>query len=136
MKAKKNKEQLGVNTGGGAYVGGDVHTQGGDFVGRDQVVSIGLQQGATLDEFVHLLGEMRRLLPQSGLDKDTAQVVEGDFRVVEEQAQKPKPNRAIILGKLKGAAEALTAAATLAEAGQKLLPMAQKAAQWAGQLFR
>lgn len=135
MKAKE-KGQSSVDTGGGAYVGGDVDTGGGDFVGRNQVANIGVQQGAAVEEFVQLLGEMRRLLPRSGLDKDVVEIVDGDFREVEQQARKPEPNRAIIWGRLKGAVEALTAAATLAEAGQKLLPMAQKAVEWAGRLFR
>jgi len=30
-----------VNTGGGAYVGGDVHTAGGTFISRDQVIYVG-----------------------------------------------------------------------------------------------
>ena len=33
--------QLNVDTGGGAYVGGDVKTKGGDFVGRDKKVKRG-----------------------------------------------------------------------------------------------
>lgn len=31
-------EQTKIDTGGGAYVGGNVNTEGGDFVGRDKVV--------------------------------------------------------------------------------------------------
>lgn len=34
----QEKPQTSVQTGGGAYVGGNVHTSGGDFVGRDRVV--------------------------------------------------------------------------------------------------
>ena len=156
QEEKPKDDKAKIDTGGGAYVGGDVHTQ--EFVGRNKVIqagdrnvvaggditdsmihtgdTVGVQQGATLEEFLHLLAEIRRLLPQSGLDKDTADAVDADYRVVEEHASKPKPNRAVILGKLKGAAAALTTAAAAAEAGQKLLPLAMKAAEWAGQLFR
>jgi transposase len=156
---EKEKEQgPTVDTGGGAYVGGDVDTGGGPFVGRDRVVqagpggvaiggdaidsaihggdALGLQQGATLDQFVRLLAEMRRLVPQAGLEADEAEVIEGDFRVVEEQVQKPQPSGAIILSKLKGVTELLTTAVAASEAAQKLLPMAQQAVEWAGKLFR
>lgn len=169
-KGKKRKSGgAGIDTGGAAYVGGDVHAE--EFVGGDKVIqvgersvvagsikesfiqtgdTVGVQQGATVEQFLELLAEIRRLLAESGLDKDTIQVVDGEYREVEERASKPKPNRAVILGKLKGAAEALTTAAAAAEAGQKLLPLARQAAEagqkllplarqaaeWAGQLFR
>src|SRR6266508_284631 len=37
---EKNKEasSVSVNTGGGAYIGGDVNTSGGDFIGRNKSV--------------------------------------------------------------------------------------------------
>jgi hypothetical protein len=154
MKENENSQRPTVDTGGGAYVGGDVRAQGGEVVGRDKVVSAsaggvaiggsvteseitaGAQQGVSVEALLQLLAEMRRLLPQSGLDADGAEVIEGDFRVVEEQADKAQPNRAIILSKLKGVTELLTTAVAASEAAQKLLPMAQQATEWAGQLFR
>jgi len=36
----KDKDKR-LSTNGGAYVGGNVHTGGGDFVGRDKIVSAG-----------------------------------------------------------------------------------------------
>ena len=36
-----------LSTEGGAYVGGNVHTGGGDFVGRDKIVSAG-ERGVTI----------------------------------------------------------------------------------------
>ena len=139
-----------VDTGGGAYVGGDVHTAGGAFVGRDKrieatggSVAVGgdwiqavQQQGVTSGDLVRLVGEMRQLLPQSGLDAETADVIEGDFRLIEAQAKKPQPKGRIILSKLKGVTELLTTAVAASEAAQKLLPMAQQALEWAGTLFR
>ena len=68
--------------------------------------------------------------------KDTAKVIEADFRVVEAQAQRPQPNRAIILSKLKGAAELLTATTAAVTAVKPLLAMVQNAVESAGQLFR
>jgi len=39
---KKKEGPQQVDTGGGAYVGGKVSVEGGDFVGRDQVKTVGL----------------------------------------------------------------------------------------------
>ncbi len=122
-----------INTGGGAYVGGNVRA--GKFIGRDETIT-NAPQGATLAEFVRVLADMRAALPQAGLDPDTAEVVDADFKVVEAQAGKEKPNKAVIVSKLEGAVKVLTAAAGAATAVEKLLPAAQKALEWAGQLFR
>ena len=140
-----------VNTGGGAYIGGDVKV-GQDFVGRDQIIITGdgnvvgdhssatvikqVTEGATLEEFLRLLAELRQALPTSGLDPDTAEVIEADVKVVEAQAQKKQPGKAIIVSKLKGIAEVLTATGAVATATQKLLPLVQQALSWAQQLFR
>ena len=139
-----------VNTGGGAYIGGDVKV-GQDFVGRDQIIITGdgnvvgdhssatvikqVTEGATLEEFLRLLAELRQALPTSGLDPDTAEVIEADVQVVEEQAQKEKPSAPVIVAKLKSIAEVLTASGAVATAAQKLLPLAQQALTWAQQLF-
>ncbi|MCX6032990.1 MAG: zinc ribbon domain-containing protein [Chloroflexi bacterium] len=150
-----------VNTAGGAYVGRSVHTGGGAFVGRDQRVVAGERSVAiggnvtgsaivvgdrnvvgqpstsvTAAEFTRLLAELRAALSQAGLDADTAEVVDADVQVVQEQAVKPKPNRTIIVSKLEGVTRLLTAAAGAATTGEKLLPLAQQAVAWAGQLFR
>ncbi len=39
--ADKKQDKPGVNTDGGAYIGGNVNTGGGDFVGRDKKVGGG-----------------------------------------------------------------------------------------------
>lgn len=38
MEEKSEKQ---INVGGGAYIGGDVSTSGGDFVGRDKIIASG-----------------------------------------------------------------------------------------------
>jgi cell division septum initiation protein DivIVA len=40
-----------INTGGGAYIEGSVHTGGGDFVGRDQVKTRGLSAADVVNLF-------------------------------------------------------------------------------------
>ncbi len=104
-------------------------------MGRDQVRVSG---GVTLDEFQALLREIRQALPQAGLEPDILEVINADFRLIEEQTQKGKPNKAIVVSKLKSISEMLkagAAAATLATAGVKLAPLIERAIQLAGQLF-
>jgi len=93
-------------------------------------------RGASADEFRRLIAELKSGLAQAGLDEDTAAAVKADVRTVEEQAAKPQPRGAIIVSKLKSITEMLAAVAGTATAAGKLLPLAQKAVEWAGQLFK
>jgi len=147
----KKAKNLRIETGGAAYIGGNVRA-GRDVIGRDKVAMIGYgnvngdhsqatvvklaNQGGTVEQFMDLLEQLRKLVPQAELDAETAAIVDADVKVVQEQIAKPKPNGAIIVSKLEGVAKMLTAVSGLAVAGGKLLPLAQKAVEWAGQLFR
>jgi len=94
--------------------------------------------GATVEQFRDLLAQIRRELQRAGLEPELAQVIEADVRVIEEQAQKETPNKAIVVSKLHGIREALqttAAAATIATAGVQLAPLVEQAIQWAQQLF-
>lgn len=95
-----------INTGGGAYIGGNVNA-GGDVVGRDQHKAVSIQQGATLEEFTKLLAELRQRLLETNLGQDTANVIDADVQVLEEQINKPEPKRAIVQAKLKSITEIL-----------------------------
>jgi len=135
-----DEEKKTIHTGGGAYVGGSVTVSGGDFVGRDKIQTT---PGVTPAQFLGLLAELRQALAGAGLpggpvglDADTAQVLEADVQVVEAQAQKDQPGSAIIVSKLRGVAEVLTEAARTAASAAPLAALAQKALDWAGQLFR
>lgn len=147
-----------LNTGGGAYIGGNVNTQG-DFVGRDKVVTAGSggvavggnvtggaivtgsgnvisqPQGATLEDLRALIAELGRLLPQAGLNPEVAEVIEGDYQVVKKQAESDKPNGGIVKTKLKSVLELLTSSGNAAGAVEKILSIGTKAAQVAGLLF-
>ncbi len=127
-------EKKSIDTGGGAYVEGQVEIHMGDFVGRDKVVATS-SQGITVEEFAKLLDQVRQLLPQAGLDSSANQIIEGDFKVIEDEAAKEKPNGAIIKGKLKGVSEMLTNAGGAAEGVEKIVSLLTKAVKWTGTLF-
>lgn len=148
------KDPAAINTGGGAYVGSGVSTQGGDFVGRDKLITAGERsvviggnvadssivtgdhnvvshrQGVTLEAFQSLLGEIRGLIHYAGLEERKARTLEADVQVVEEEVQQPKPDKSILVSKLEGITKVLKAAGNLTDVGQKLLPLAEKALEW------
>jgi len=151
-----------INTGGGDFVLGDkvsgdkvmgdkvsghkaggnvtIATQGGIAIGGNASnnilnVSQVQQSGASLEAFTALLKELRSALDQAGLDADTRESLHDDLDKVEKQAANPTPKAPIIQSKLKSVVELLTTAAAGAGAIQTILPMAEKALQWAAQLF-
>jgi hypothetical protein len=124
-----------VQTGGGAYIGGNVDTGGGDFVGRDQIKTSYRQEGASIEELRKLLVEARALLPQAGLDTETAEIIDADFQVVEAQAAKDEPRGSLIKAKLKGISEMIRESGKNADAVDKILKVLAKGAAWVGALF-
>jgi hypothetical protein len=133
--AASKKDPHSVDTGGGAYIGGSVKTKGGDFVGRDQVKTVHQQQGASAEDLVKLMAEVRALLPRAGLDPDVTEVIEGDFRVVEEQAAKEQPKGGIVKAKLKGISEMIQETGKTSDAVAKILKLLGKGAALAAALF-
>jgi hypothetical protein len=130
-KRAQQEEPRRVDTGGGAYVGGDVHA-GRDFVGRDQ---IHVTSGVTVDQFRELLAQIRQEVNAAGLEPDVTEVIDADVRVIEDQTNKKEPNKAIVVSKLGSISEVLKSTAAIATASATLVPLVQKAIQWAGQLF-
>jgi len=113
-------------------------TGDGNVIGSGSRSTVIKQQttGVTVEQFLHLLTELRQTLPNAGLDPDTAQVVEADLQVAESQARKVKPNAKLILLKLKSVAELLATADGVLGIVERVRPLAQQALEWAGQLFR
>jgi hypothetical protein len=127
-------EKKGINTGGGAHVGGNVTVKAGDFVGRDKITQT-VEQGITVKDFTALLNELKQLLPQTAVDFDTHRIIEGDFKVVEDETLKENPNGAVIKGKLKGMMEMLSSAGGALEGTEKIASLLGKALKWTGALF-
>jgi hypothetical protein len=147
VMAKKNDEDR-LNIQGG------VHTDGGDFVGRDKVIRgennsvviggnasgnmivsgnghvVGNTADGTLEDLRALLQQMQALLPQAGLDEDTVEVIEADFEVVEKQLAKSEPKKSIVLPKMESIVGTLATTVAAGEAIQKLVPMVQQAIAW------
>ena len=133
--ATKSKDPKDIDTGGGAIVGGSV-TAGGDFVGRDQIKTVqGHREGASIEELTGLLAEIRTLLPQAGVEADVAEVIEGDFRVVETQVAKEEPKGGLVKARLKAISEVIQETGKVSEATEKILKLLGKGVALAGALF-
>lgn len=92
--------------------------------------------GVTAEEFLRLLAELRQTLTAVDLDADVAQEVEADLQMVESQARKPKPNGKLLLRRLRNVLELLAMADGVWGIAERVLPLAQRAVEWAGQLFQ
>ena len=141
-------------SGDGINIEGGVHTDGGDFVGRDKVIKggknsvvvggnvsgstivtgnenvVGQIKEGSLEALRKLVQEMRELLPAAGLEEDEVEVIEGDFEVLAKQLAKPEPKKGIVLPKMESIAGMLTSTVVAGEAIQKLTPMIQQAIAW------
>ena len=129
MSSKEdNKESRKINTGGGAYIGGTVSTSGGDFVGRDKIVTAnrgsiaigGNVSGSTIitgdgniigdrniigsDYLIHelkeLLDKLQSELETSQIANDELEEIKDDLEKVMSQLEKSEPNKRIILKRL------------------------------------
>ena len=122
-----------INTGGGAYIGGNV-TTGGDFVGRDRISRTA--GGATPEQFAALLAELRSALAQAKLDAEERDIAEGDLAVIEAQAGKPQPKLSVIEGKLSSIKVLIEGSAGTGMAATGLAQVVQRGIELAQQLFR
>lgn len=122
-----------VDTGGGAYVGGNVATGGGDFIGRDRISKT--TGGATPELFAALLAELRAALAQAKLDAEERDIAEGDLAVIETQAGKPQPKLSVIEGKLSSIKTLIEGAAGVGMAATGLAQVVQRGIELAQQLF-
>jgi hypothetical protein len=118
-----------VDTGGAAYVGGNVATGGGKFVGRDDHSATITQQVASLEELRKLVAELGRLLRQANLTGDVAEVIDADFKVIEQQAAKEAPSGVVVKSKLSSVMEALKNAAGAARHVDKIVSLGSKLAK-------
>jgi hypothetical protein len=123
-----------INTGGGAYVGGNVTTGGGDFIGRDQTITQ-TTASADLKQFLALLTQLRAALPEAGLDEGTRQIAESDLQSVASGAQAAQPNGSLIAHRLKGVRTLLEEAAGAGAAAVGLGKLAAQLVEIAGRLF-
>jgi hypothetical protein len=142
-----------VETGGGAFIGGNVDTGGGDLVGRDSIRPVvrgsvgnlfaGTNEGGSVSQGEASVAGFQRALEEFAEQLKLAEMSPGlkkaaieDVETVASETQQEHPDKDLIihkvdsisqlLGKMAGAATSLTG---LAEIAHRLL-------EWATQLFQ
>jgi len=120
---------------------GRVEQQFGDRIeihGDGNVIGSGsaaVLKGGGLEGFMKDLESLRQALQQADLDEDKIQAIDSDLESVQAQARKERPNRAVIMSKLRSAAEILAAAEGSAGAIERLQSLASALLSMAGKLF-
>lgn len=97
------EQQFGnrVDTGGGAYIGGNVQVTSGDFVGRDKITNrITHPENSGREEFIALLDQLRAELKQTPVEPKISAMIENEISSVANEAQDEKPSLPIIEAKL------------------------------------
>lgn len=123
-----------IDTAGGAFIGGNVNTGGGTFVGRDQYTIPG-PPDVNLAELRALVAELGRLLQQAKLAPDIGEIVEGDLEVVKRQVAQDAPKGALVKNRLGSLKDLLSGAETATGLGERIVAVLGKATRLAGLLF-
>ncbi len=126
--------QTRIDTGGGAYIGGQVNTGGGAFVGRDQLTVSG-SESVSLAELRARVAELERLLQQVKLPAEIGEIVEGDLEVVKRQVAQDAPKGALVKNRLGSLKDLLSGAETATGLGERIVAVLGKATRLAGLLF-
>lgn len=108
----------------------------GDMTGNTVVTGdlnqVHTQTAITREDFFKALSELRQELATAELEKDIAADLQQEAAAAEELARREKPNRSLLVGKLKTILDVLGSAAST---GDKLVPVARQLVEWGGQLF-
>jgi hypothetical protein len=130
-----------VNTGSGNAISGGISMKGdGNVIGAGNTVSVTKTRvathGVTRDEFAALITQMSELLRTNNLNQDDRATLEMNLGTVEKEAQKDKPRLPLIESSLKSVESLVTSTESLGSVAMKLLPMLNRAVEYAEELFQ
>lgn len=97
--------------------------------------SASVLNGANIDRFQEDLQSLRQALQDADLDEDTVQTVDADLETVQTQAGKERPNKTMIMSKLRSTSEILAAVEGSAGAIERMQALASSLLNYAGRLF-
>lgn len=110
----------------------------GNVVGDHNRVNVDKSQttGVTIEAFQRLLRDLQGMVQASALDAETREMVNTDLEVVDAQAKREKPNRAVIFARLNSVLSVLATADGVLGLAARAHPLAQRALKWAQALFQ
>jgi hypothetical protein len=109
-----------------------------EIYGDGNVVGSGsaaVLKAANIDRFQRDLKSLRQALQDANLDEDTVQAVDADLETVQTQAGKERPNRTMIMSKLRSATEILASFEGSVGTMERLQALALSLLNYAGRLF-
>lgn len=128
-----------IITGTGNLVGRTSITGDGNVIGDGNSVNVTktniIQPGITLDQFIELLTQLRGKVQSANLDDRTKGMVNSDFEYIEEEAKCDRPNLPLIETKLKAIEAVIKGTRNVGIAVTTLVPLIQKAVDYAHRLF-
>jgi uncharacterized caspase-like protein len=126
-----------VNTGGGAYVGGQVTVTGGDFVGRDKITSeASSSQAMILEDFLSLLERIHSEFQKTQPEAKFHTLVENEIASIKAEAHDEQPSLPIIETKLISLKNLLEKTGSVVVATTGLAKVIQQAIVMAQKLFQ
>ena len=97
--------------------------------------SAAVLKGANMERFLKDLQSLRQALQDANLDDETVQAVDADLQTVQAQAGKERPNKTMIMSKLRSASEILAAVEGSVGTIERVQALASSLLSFAGRLF-
>ncbi|MFF2995153.1 hypothetical protein ACFVTC_11310 [Streptomyces sp. NPDC057950] len=154
MASDDRQQPQHLNTGGGAFVGGNVDTGGGDFVGKDSVKSVvhgsvghlsvgttgagaaGSSDDVSVAGFQKALADFVEQLERAELSPGLKRSVVEDVETVTSQTEEDEPDTDLIIHKVDSISQLLGRMAGTVTSLTGLAEVAHQLVGWATQLFR
>lgn len=97
--------------------------------------SAAVLKGADMERFLKDLQSLRQALQDANLDNETLQAVDSDLQIVQAQAGKERPNKTMIMSKLRSASKILAAVEGSVGTIERVQALASSLLSFAGRLF-
>jgi hypothetical protein len=137
-----------VDTGGGAFIGGNVRTGGGEFVGRDSIKPVARgsvgnlaaggtinQTGPSIEEFRQALQDFAAQLQSTPLSETLKNSIIADAEIVVAESRAPEPDKDLILHKVGAMSQFVERMSATTGSLTELTEFAHRLVEWAGNLF-
>ena len=119
----------------GDFVNGNKEFKGGDgsIFGENikaDTIKMNNAEPTSVADLMQVLAQFHAIVKELPLEKDEAEVIEGEFVFVEDQLGKEEPKKHLILPKLKTILEVVSAAGAASEALPKVIEMGEQVLTW------